>query len=153
VDRLRDGPRRPRGGALEQEVLEEVGGTGELCRLVTPTDPDPDADGHGPGLGHPLGHEPDAVAQPGVSDVLVDRRHVPRSVGGVVTAAGPPTGPAAHGDRSATAPATTTVAPPALTAARRRGHRAEIAELVAQLGIEGVLERHRLAHGGPGRAG
>src|SRR5690606_28190845 len=70
VDRLRDLPGRPRGRALEQQVLEEVRGAGQLGRLVPTADADPDAERDRPGSRHPLGHDADAVVEPGLAHLV-----------------------------------------------------------------------------------
>ncbi len=55
VDRLGDGRGRSVGGALEQQVLEEVRRPARLVRLVTGPGPDPEADAHRADVRHPLG--------------------------------------------------------------------------------------------------
>ena len=59
---------RPVGGALEQQVFEEVRRAGDLIALVAAPDADVGADGGRARLGHPLRDEADARGQFGVLD-------------------------------------------------------------------------------------
>jgi hypothetical protein len=57
-------------GALEQEVLQEVAGTGECVGLVARAGADPEADGHGTQLGERLGHDPNTGVEARDADAL-----------------------------------------------------------------------------------
>ena len=63
VDRFGDGRRGALGGALEQQVLEEVRRTGLLGLLVTRAGAHPEADAHRAGVVHPLGGQGQARRQ------------------------------------------------------------------------------------------
>ena len=63
LDRLGDLASRALFGALEQQVLEEVGDAGQFRTLVPRPDIDPEAERHRAYVGHPLADETDAVAE------------------------------------------------------------------------------------------
>lgn len=66
-----DGQGVLRRGALEEHVLEEVGGTGRRSRFVTRTGRDPDADGLGGESRHVLGDDGETTGEDGPSDRCV----------------------------------------------------------------------------------
>jgi hypothetical protein len=61
VERGRDLQRVPPGGALEQQVLEVMGGTGLHGSLIPRTDADPYPERHGPNGRHRLGDDAQAT--------------------------------------------------------------------------------------------
>ena len=83
VERDRDVQRRALGGALEQQVLEEVRAAVQRRRLVARADADPDADAGRAGAGHLLGDDPQPAGQDGTPDARghLRRRRPSRSAG------------------------------------------------------------------------
>jgi hypothetical protein len=63
IDLLRDVFRRPRAGALEQHVLDEMGDAAALGRFVPRAARQPDADADRADLRHPLGQNPETVVE------------------------------------------------------------------------------------------
>src|ERR1035437_1265876 len=55
IDRLGDGRGRPVLSAFEEEMLENVGGTGSRAGFVAGAGTHPESDAHRSGISHPLG--------------------------------------------------------------------------------------------------
>ncbi len=171
LDRLGDLAAGVAGGALEQQVLEEVRGAGQLGPLVAPTHADPAAEAGRAGAGDGLGDHGEPGGEVGAFDGhsvqrLGEKAGRSRSTSdrdrqdyvqgdGIVrsaTTAAATTAAATIGPAgAATAIATTTAT------GRTLGARAELTELLADLGVERVLERDRLTgsvpDGGAARRG
>ena len=83
VERDRDVQRRALGGALEQQVLEEVRAAVQGRRLVARADADPDPDAGRADAGQLLGDDPQPAGQDGTPDALTSprRRRRARSAG------------------------------------------------------------------------
>ena len=162
VDGHRDPLGVPRRGALEQQVLEEVRDAGLLDRLVPAADADPDPDGDRAGPVDRLGHHPGAVGQrrppdrgvvprlgPGLHWTGARPSRARRTAPGRDRPAGPTSTCAPVRSAAARAPssvaaaaptALTTIAVGTAAAADAGTGGSELAELLAQLVLEGVLE-------------
>ena len=147
IDRLGDVAGGATFGALERQVFEEVRNPRTGRGFVTVADTDPTADGDGPGVREVLGDHPQPVVESCDGDVFGDRRAVAR-----VVARGAHRRLSADRHHHRCDHRATTAAAAAVAATTRlslsRGGRdrvgAELAELGAQLVVEGVFERHVL---------